>query len=210
MASSPPPPPRTRAFRFLLSLYPGEFRDEYGRELALVFADRYRDAPTAWQRALVWVEAIGGVLREAPREHMHVLMQDLRFAVRVLLRTPGFFITALLTLALGIGATTAIFQLIDTVGLRQLPLPSPHELAEVRIAGGNQGFGRNPGYYGQLTRPVWNEIRAHQEAFSGVFAWGTRELRTGQGADLRRASGIDVSGEFFSVLGTRPWRGRLL
>ena len=210
MASSPAPPLRTRAFRLLLSLYPGEFRDEYGRELALAFADRYRDAPTAWQRALVWVEAIGGVLREAPREHVHVVMQDLRYAVRVLLRTPGFFVTALLTLALGIGATTAIFQLLDAVGLRQLPVPATHELAEVRIVGGNQGFGINPGYYGELTRPVWNEIRAHQEAFSGVFAWGTRELRTGQGADLRRASGIEVSGEFFSVLGIRPWRGRLL
>ena len=210
MSSSPAPPLRTRAFRLLLLLYPGEFRDEYGRELALVFADRYRDAPTAWQRALVWVEAIGGVLREAPREHMHVMMQDLRFAGRVLLRTPGFFGTALLTLALGIGATTAIFELIDAVGLRQLPVPAAHELAEVRIVGGNGGFGLNPGFYGQLTRPVWNEIRAHQKAFSGVFAWGTRELRTGQGADLRRASGIDVSGEFFSVLGIRPWRGRLL
>jgi predicted permease len=210
MASSPAPPLRTRAFRFLLSLYPGEFRDEYGRELALVFADRYRDAPTAWKRALVWGEAIGGVLREAPREHAHVVTQDLRYAVRVLLRTPAFCVTALLTLALGIGATTAIFQLIDAIGLRQLPVPAAHELAEVRIVGGNQGFGLNPGYYGQLTQPVWNEIRGHQEAFSGVFAWGTRELRTGQGADLRRASGIAVSGEFFAVLGIRPWRGRLL
>src|SRR5262245_60467827 len=171
MASSPAPPLRTRAFRLLLSLYPGEFRDEYGRELALVFADRYRDAPNARQRALVWLEAAGGVLREAPREHAHVVMQDLRFAARVLLRTPGFFVTALLTLALGIGATTAIFQLIDAVGLRPLPVAAAHELAEVRIVGGNNGFGLNPDYYGQLTRPVWDEIRAHQEAFSGVFAW---------------------------------------
>ena len=210
MRRSPPIPLRLRAFRALLSLYPGEFRDEYGRELAMVFADRYRDAPNAWQRALVWLEAAGGVLREAPREHGHVVMQDLRYAARVLLRTPGFFVTALLTLALGIGATTAIFQLIDAVGLRRLPVPAAHELAEVRIVGGNNGFGLNPDYYGQLTRPVWDEIRAHQEAFSGVFAWGTRELRTGQGADLRRANGIAVSGEFFSVLGIRPWRGRLV
>jgi predicted permease len=210
MRTSLPVPLRTRAFRLLLSLYPGEFRDEYGRELALVFADRYRDAPSAWQRALVWLDAIGGVLREAPREHVHVVMQDVRFAARVLGRTPGFFVTALLTLALGIGANTAIFQLIDAVGLRQLPVPAAHELAEVRIAGGNHGFGLNPSFYGQLTRPVWDEIRTHQEAFSGMFAWTTRDLRTGQGADLRRASGIAVSGEFFSVLGVQPWRGRLL
>jgi predicted permease len=210
MRTEQAPPLRTRAFRLLLSLYPGEFRDEYGRELALVFADRYRDAPNAWQRALVWLEAIGGVLREAPREHAHVLMQDLRFAARVLLRTPGFFVTAVLTLALGIGANTAIFQLIDAVGLRRLPVPAAQELVEVRIAGGNRGFGLNPSYYGQLTRPVWDELRAHQQAFSGMFAWTTRDLRTGKGADLRRADGIAVSGEFFSVLGIRPWRGRML
>ena len=200
----------TRAFRRLLSLYPGEFRDEYGRELALVFADRYRDAPSAWRRAQVWVEAIGGVVREAPREHLHVLSQDVRYAVRVLLRTPGFFVTALLTLALGIGANTAIFELINALALRPLPIPHPEQLAEIRIQGGNQGFGINPGPYGQLTRPVWDELRTHQEAFSGVFAWSARDLRLGQIPDLQRASGIAVSGEFFRVLGVQPWRGRLL
>src|SRR5687768_9743785 len=129
-----------RLFRSLLNLYPGEFRDEYGRELAMVFADRYRDAPTAWARFLVWIEAIAGVMREAPREQLHVLAQDLRHAARVLVASPGFAATAVLTLALGVGANAAIFQLIDTVRLRTLPVPNPHELAEIRIVGGNGGL----------------------------------------------------------------------
>jgi len=137
-------------------------------------------------------------------------MNDLRHAFRGLVRTPGFTSAAVLTLALGIGANTAIFQLIDAVALRPLPIPNPEELVEVRIIGGNQGFGVNPGAYGQLTRPVWQELRDHQQALSGLFAWGTRETRIGERSDLRAAGGIAVSGEFFASLGVQPFRGRLL
>jgi predicted permease len=105
---------------------------------------------------------------------------------------------------------TAIFQLIDAVVLRNLPVRNPRELAEVRINGGYKGFGVNPNSYGQLTRPVWEELRRHQQAFSGVFAWAPRDLRIGSEADIRRVNGIAVSGDFFDVLGIAPWRGRLI
>jgi predicted permease len=199
-----------RAFRMLLALYPGEFRDEYGRELALVFADRYRDATSSRERVRVWREAIGGVLREAPREHIQMLTQDLRYAMRMIARSPVFAATAILTLALGIGANTAIFQLIDAVQLRSLPIANPRELAEVRIIGGNGGFGINPGRYSEMTRPLFEELRAHQEAFSGMFAWAAFELRIGERNETRPANGIIVSGDFFRVLGVQPFRGRLI
>ena len=199
-----------RASGALLTLYPREFRDEYGREVAMVFADRYRDASGSWARTLVWIEAMAGVLREAPKEHVHMILQDLRYAVRMARRSPVFTFTAVITLALGIGANTAIFQMIEAVGLRSLPVSNPGELAEVRIVGGNGGFGVNPGTYEGLTRPVWQELRAHQQAFSGLLAWSTRDFRVGDRSDLRRARGIAVSGEFFQVLGIQPWRGRLI
>jgi predicted permease len=191
-------------------MYPREFRDEYGREVAMVFTDRYRDATTDWQRGRLWLEAGAGVLAEAPKEHGGLILHDLRFALRMISRNPGFAASVVLTLALGIGANTAIFQLINAVQLQRLPVANPGELVEVRIAGGNQGFGINPSRYGQVTRPVWKELREHQQAFAGAFAWVDRELRVGENADLRRARGISVSGEFFSVLGVRPWLGRLL
>src|SRR5262249_49906443 len=83
------------------------------------------------------------------------------------------------------------------------------ELVEVRIVGGRQGFGIGNGRYAQITRPVWQELR-HQRALSGIFAWGTPDLRVGERSDLRSVNGISVSGEFFSVLGIQPWRGRLI
>jgi hypothetical protein len=201
---------RLRVFRALLALYPGEFRDEYGRELALVFADRYRDANGVLERIRVCFEAVFGLLCEAPKEHLELLMLDLKFAVRSIIRNPGFAATVVLTLALGVGANAAIFQLINAVQFRSLPLPNPGRLAEVRIVGGNRGFGINPTRYGQLTRPIWEEIRARQQAFSGVFAWSARNLGVGEISNLQFANGIVVSGEFFSVLGVRPFQGRLL
>jgi predicted permease len=199
-----------RAFRALLALYPGEFRDEYGREVAMVFADRYRRATSARQRARIWLESLAGVLREAPKEHLRMIVHDLRFAARMIRRSPGFAGTVVLTLALGIGANTAIFQLINAVRLRSLPIRDAGELVEVRIAGGNQGFGVNPGRYSELTRPIWQELRLRQQALSQTFAWATPDLRVGELTDLRSVNGIAVSGEFFRVLGIQPWRGRLI
>jgi predicted permease len=200
---------RSRAFLALLALYPSEFRDEYGRELTLVFTDRYRHAATRWARLIIWLDAIRGVLIEAPREHLHMIRQDLRHAVRGFIQQPLFTLTVITTLALGIGANTGVFQLIEAVGLRDLSLRNPHELVEVRIPGGNGGFGINPNRYGQLTQPIWHELRSAQQAVS-AFAWGSGQLFVGEDAELRRARGLWVSAEYFDVLGIQPAQGRLL
>jgi predicted permease len=200
----------SRAFRALLTLYPGEFRDEYGRELTLVFADRHRQAASTWERGLVWFEAVRGVFIEAPKEHLHMIRQDLRHAVRGFIQKPLFALTVITTLALGIGANTGVFQLIEAVGLRNLPVRNPQELVEVRIVGGNGGFGLNPGRYGGLTQPIWHDLRTTQQALSGAFAWSVDGVRVGEDSDLRRSNALLVSGEFFDVLGVQPAQGRLL
>jgi putative ABC transport system permease protein len=141
---------------------------------------------------------------------LEALWQDMCFGWRLLAKNPGFTAVAILSLALGIGANTAIFQLLDAVRLRSLPIPRPQELADIQIAGGNHGLGINNGFYAQLTRPLWWEIRASHQPFSGVFAWGMDDLLVGHGRDVRHASGLRVSGEFFPVLGIQPWKGRLL
>ena len=95
--------------------------------------------------------------------------QDVRYALRVLRRSAGFTTVAIASLALGIGANTAIFQLLDAVRLRSLPIQHPEQLATIDIAGGNQGLGLNPSGYGGLTGPIWEELRRDHPAFSGVF-----------------------------------------
>lgn len=140
---------------------------------------------------------------------VETLLQDVRYGLRMLRKSPGFTAVAVLTLALGIGANTAIFQLLDAVRMRSLPVRSPQQLAAVRIVGGDPQMGIHQNY-GDLTRPLWQEIRDKQQAFSGIFAWSAAQRYIGRGSEMRHFNALWVSGDFFQVLGIRPFRGRLL
>jgi predicted permease len=142
---------------------------------------------------------------------LETLWQDLRYGARLLRRNPTFAIVAILTLALGTGANTAIFQLVDAVRLRTLPVDRPEQLAEVRIVNAPHGrtgmfLGRSP----MLSYPLYLKIRDQQQAFSGLAAWGTTSFDLAQGGEQRPAKALWVSGNFFDVLGVRPAVGRLL
>jgi predicted permease len=141
---------------------------------------------------------------------MESFIADLRYALHTLPRSAGFTITAIVTLALGIGANTAIFMLLDAIRLRSLPVEDPKELVEVRITdSGHQGMGNNQ-QYGELTRPLWQEIRDQQQSFSGVFAWSVNLRFMGRGSEMRHFHELRVSGDFFRTLGVHPFRGHLL
>jgi putative ABC transport system permease protein len=139
------------------------------------------------------------------------LWQDVRHGARLLRLSPGFFAVATLSLALGIGANTAIFQLLDAVRLRLLPVAHPEQLAELRIVdnehccSGNFS-NRRPNF----TFPQWEQIRQHQQAFSGIFAWGDERFNLAASGEVRYAEGLWVSGDFFRTLGVQPVAGRLI
>ncbi len=139
---------------------------------------------------------------------MHTLWQDLRYGVRILLRSPGFTTVAILSLALGIGANTAIFQLLNAVRLKSLPVSAPNELVEVRIQNMDGARGFFSSNYKAVTNPIWEQIRDRQEIFSGVFAWGTEDFNLSEGGEVRLAKGLWVSGNSFKVLGVEPMLGR--
>ena len=136
--------------------------------------------------------------------------QDVRYACRTLLQTPAFTGVAVVSLALGIGANTAVFQLLDAVRLRHLPVESPAELVEVQIAYPRSRSGAFRGRRPELTFAHWEQIRQHQQAFSGLFAWSTAVFNLAPSGEARYANGLWVSGDFFQVLGVKPLMGRLI
>ena len=142
---------------------------------------------------------------------MNGLWQDLRHGARLLRLNPGFFTVATLSLALGIGANTAIFQLLDAVQLRLLPVQHPEQLAELTIAdnehccSGNFSD-RRPNF----TFAQWEQIRDHQRAFSSIFAWGDTPFNLASGGEVRYVDGLWVSGDFFKTLGVQALAGRLI
>jgi predicted permease len=137
------------------------------------------------------------------------LFKDFLFAGRVLRKTPGFTLAAIISLALGIGANTAIFQLINAVRLKTLPVRAAQELAQVRIADMTSARGSFSFRYNSVTNPIWEQIRDHQQTFSGIVAWSPTGFNLAQGGEVRDAKGLWVSGDFFNVLGVQPRLGRV-
>jgi len=135
------------------------------------------------------------------------LVADVRYALRALRHSPAFTAVAVLSLALGIGANTAIFSLINAVMLKSLPVPHAEELVSVVRF---QGSARDPGSAGaEFTNPLWEQIRDHQDAVD-AFAYGQASFNLATGGEARRVDGSWVSGSYFPVLGARPLAGRLL
>src|SRR5215212_9588542 len=137
------------------------------------------------------------------------MLHDLRFGVRMLLKNPGFTAVAVLSLALGIGANTAIFQLVNAVRLKTLPVRGAQQLVNVQLTDLDAVRGSRQSSYPAVTNPIWEQIRDRQEGFSGVLAWGRNDFNLAQGGEVRWAKGLWVSGDFFNVLGVRPELGRV-
>ncbi len=133
------------------------------------------------------------------------LLQDIRYGIRIMRRSPGVTAVAILSLALGIGANTAIFSLVDAVILKRLPVQEPERLVHVM---------RNAPWYdepvGSFTNPIWEQVRDQQDVFNGVFVWSEEQFDLTQGGASHFADGLYVSGDYFSTLGVRPAAGRLL
>ena len=136
--------------------------------------------------------------------------QDLRYGARLLRLNPGFTLVAVLSLALGIGANTAIFQLLDALRLRSLPVANPQELAEIRIASQTSRTGNFNGRYAAADlRAVGADPRGirrrSRESWPGAPSGSTSRA----GGEERYAQGMFVSGDFFRVLGVAPALGRV-
>jgi putative ABC transport system permease protein len=137
--------------------------------------------------------------------------QDLRYGFRLLRKNPTFALVAILTLALGTGANAAIFQLLNSVRMRALPVDRPHELAVIGIE--TNGTGRTGRFLSRrpfFSEPLWQAIRSEQRGFTQLFAWGITIWNLATDGEEQPSQGIYVSGNFFETLGVGPQLGRVL
>jgi predicted permease len=155
---------------------------------------------------------LGGV--EAVKEHVRdvgwetcvgTLVQDVRYGLRLMRRTPVVTTAAMLSLALGIGANTAIFTLIDAVALRRLPVERPDELRQISMF-----TPPSTEESSSFTNVLWEQVRDHQDVFSSAFAWGQARMDLAAGGEAHYAAALFASGLLFESLGVRPAAGRLL
>ena len=141
---------------------------------------------------------------------MDTLLQDLRYGARVLIKNPGFTVVAVLTLALGLGANTAIFSLTDQILLRLLPVDKPEELVVLRSPGPKNGrvWADGDGS-ASFAYPFYKDLRDKDSVFAGLLARFAVSLSVAGEGQTERANGELVSGNYFDVLGVRPAMGRV-
>ena len=149
-------------------------------------------------------------------------MNDLRFAIRQLLKNPGFSTVAVLTLACGIGANTAIFSLLNAVWMRSLPVRNPHELRVIKWSGHNATLSHFQGGVSRTTRdggrtdgsfpyPLYRDFKRQVKGFSDLFAFFPLDgLTVGGPTGATTSDALMVSGDFFDGYGAKPFMGRAL
>ena len=138
------------------------------------------------------------------------MWQDLRYAVRLLRRDKGFAAAAIISLALGIGANTAIFQLMDAVRLQALPVDDSQELVNVHFVRGTSRAGSFTSRWPAFTSAQFEAIRLHHQPFDGLFAWSSEQVNTAAGGEAHYIEALWASGDLFTVLRVTPAIGRLI
>ena len=191
-----------RAYNLLLHLYPASFRHEYGGELRTLFLRHRREASGPLATAALWLQTVAEVIGNAALVHLDLLKQDLHYTARMLRRTPGFAITAVLIVALGIGATTAAFSVTDFVLIRPLPFPQADRLVKV--------WQRTPGYSRlELSPANYRDWKAASTAFESIGMYHAMIANMLGAGEPLRVEGAAVSSDLFPTLRVRPLIGRL-
>jgi putative ABC transport system permease protein len=194
-----------------------ELRAEIQAHLDMAIADRVARGESPDAAAAAARRELGNLsqIQEATRDvwgrrWLEQAAQDVRYALRIFRRNPGFAAVAILSLALGIGANTALFEVVNAVRLRALPVADPSTLVDVHIINREGARGSFETWFPSVTQPIWREIQGHRDGFSGLFAWGRGRFSLSDGGEARAVEGLWVSGEFFDTLGLTPAAGRLL
>ena len=193
-----------RVFRFFLRFFPAEFRGDYGREMEDVFRQQRRESEDRKVGLFrLWGETIAGIFRTAPGEHIEMFRQDGGFALRMMRKNKGFTALVVCILALGIGANTAIFSVINGVLLRPLPYADGSRLVTIDQTAPKSGQGSQTFSVHEV-----EDIREQSTALESVVEYHNMQFDLlGVGEPQRINTGV-VSANFFDVLGVKPLYGR--
>ena len=196
---------QARLFGWLLRLLPKEFRDGYARDIERTFRDEARDVRRAGGRIALlglWLATVADVIRAAPGQHLDILRRDLRFALRSMRARPAHTLTAVSTLAIGIGANVAMFAVVDGVLLAPLDYRDADQL--VAVAETKQG--EDPVNMGYLS---FVDLKSQARSLSHLVA-ATQSTATfsGAGQDAERVNAMRVSRGYFDMIGVQPILGR--
>lgn len=193
-----------RFYSLFLRLYPASFRAEYGEEMRAVFARRRAQAG-ALGAVWLWGSAICDTAVNAASVHLDILRQDSRFLVRSLRKSPGFAVTAIAAAALGVGATTAAFTIVDNDLIRPLPFPQSNRLVELFEDHSNRGIREF-----DVSPATFRDWKAATASFQSLGAYrGLSVNLVGEG-EPQRLDGAAVTGDIFPTLGVSPLLGRYI
>jgi len=198
---------RSRAERLigaLVRIFPFDFRADYGRDLEQTLHAQHREARREGS-AGAWLTLWGDVLRDvamtAPREHLAILRQDTGYALRALRRSPVFAVSAVLTLALGMSAMTAMIAVMNAVMFRPLPVDRPGELISISNRTG-EPFG--------LSYPDLQDYRSRTNVLADALGYAPRPGTINVDGATERVTMEMVTDNYFTVLGVTPAAGRLI
>ena len=195
-----------RLFRALVRVLPFDFRTNYEGEMEGVFREQQREVDERGGLLValnLWKETIVGIFTTAPREHWQILTSDCSYAIRMMRKNPGFTAVAILTLALGIGANTAIFSVVHSVLLRPLPYPQGQQLIFIRQQETKLGI---PDL--SFSVKEIEDYRAQNRTLSGLVEYHAMSFTLfGHGDPERVRTGV-VSANYFDLFGVQPLLGR--
>jgi predicted permease len=192
-----------RLYSLLLHLYPAGFRNEYGAEMTAVFTRRLRDAASLLATLWLWLETIADTLVSAAAAHGDILRQDLRYTARAFAQSPAFAVTAILIVALGVGANTAAFTVADYVLVRPLPFYQPDRLVKLWEDMTYFGYSRN-----DPSPPNFRDWRRLSRSFESMAAWHSLSANFVGDATPERFDGVAATAELLPMLGVHPLIGR--
>jgi putative ABC transport system permease protein len=195
-----------RLYAALLRLFPFDFRSDFGGQMEQAFRDQRAEVERRQGRPgllRLWWDTIVGIFRTAPSEHASMLGQDIRYALRMMRKNKGYTATALIVLALGIGANTAIVSVISTVLLRPLPYQNDGQLMVLHQKAQKAGVDEVA-----FSVPEINDYRRQSSSFSSLVEYHNMRFTLFSKDSATRVQTGVVSPEFFGMFGVKPIMGR--